>query len=283
VIGIPILGALAAGAGTVLEKAILKHKKIGIKLYQITGFLAIILAMIPLLFFFWKLDTQAFSLNNLLLFLGIVISATIANFLVFYSEKGEKLTNLEPIKILEPLFVILLAVIFSFFIEGIGERNLKIIVPTLIASIALIFPHVKKEHLHFNKYMIASIFGSFFFGLELVLSKLILNYYSPITFYFFRCLFILIISLILFKPNFKDLDKKTSLMILVTGILFVVYRVATYIGYMQYGIMFTTLIIMISPIFIYFLANKFLKEKLNWKNIISSIIIIACVLYAVLF
>jgi drug/metabolite transporter (DMT)-like permease len=282
-IGIPVLGALASGAGTVLEKAILKHKKIGIKLYQITGFLAIVLVMFPLLFFFWKLDAQAFSVGNFLIFIGVVISATLANFLVFYSEKGEKLTNLEPVKILEPLFVILLAVIFSFFIEGIGERNLKIIVPTLIASIALIFPHVKKEHLHMNKYMIASIFGSFFFGLELVLSKLILNHYSPITFYFFRCLFILIISLILFKPNFKDLDKKTSLMIVVTGILFVVYRVATYIGYLQYGIMFTTLIIMISPIFIYFLANKFLKEKLNWKNIISSVIIIACVLYAVLF
>jgi drug/metabolite transporter (DMT)-like permease len=283
VIGIPILGALASGAGSVLEKAILKHKKIGIKLYQIAGFLSIVLLMIPLLFFFWKLDAQALELKNILLFIGIVISATIANFLVFYAEKGEKLTNLEPIKILEPLFVILLAVIFSFFIEGIGERNIKIIIPTLIASIALIFPHVKKEHLKLNKYMIASLFGSFFFGLELVLSKLILNLYSPITFYFFRCLFILIISLILFRPNFKGLDGKTSLMISGAGILFVVYRIATYFGYLQYGIMFTTLIIMISPIFVYFLANKFLKEKLNWKNIISSIIIIACVLYSVLF
>jgi drug/metabolite transporter (DMT)-like permease len=283
VIGIPVLGALASGAGTVLEKAILKHKKIGIKLYQITGFLAIVLAMIPLLFFFWKLDSQAFELKNILLFLGVVVSATLANFLVFYAEKGEKLTNLEPAKIMEPLFVILLAIIFSFFIEGMGERNPKIIIPTLIAAIALVFPHIKREHLHLNKYMTASIFGSFFFGLELVLSKLILNFYSPITFYFFRCLFILIISLIIFRPNFRGLEKKTSLMILAAGILFVIYRVAVYFGYMQYGIMFTTLIIMISPIFVYFLANKFLKEKLNWKNIISSIIIIACVLYAVLF
>ena len=237
----------------------------------------------PFLFFFWKLNVQALELNNLLIFLGVVVSATVANFLVFYAEKGEKLTNLEPVKILEPLFVILLAIIFSFFIEGIGERDTKIIIPTLIASIALIFPYIKKEHLQLNKYMVASLFGSFFFGLELVLSKLILILYSPITFYFFRCLFVLIISLILFRPNFKSLNKKTSLMILIAGALFVVYRVATYFGYLQYGIMFTTLIIMISPIFVYFLANKFLKEKLNWKNIISSIVIIACVLYAVLF
>jgi drug/metabolite transporter (DMT)-like permease len=282
VIGIPILGALASGAGTVLEKAILKHKKIGIKLYQIAGFLAIVLAMIPLLFFFWKLDAGAFTVKNSLIFLGVVIAATIANFLMFYSEKGEKITNVEPAKIMEPLFVILLAIIFSFFVEGMGERNLKIIIPAFIAGIALIFPHIKKEHLHLNKYMIAALFGSFFFGLELVLSKLILDFYSPITFYFLRCLFILIISLILFRPSFKDLEKKTSLMILAAGILFVIYRVAVYIGYVRYGIIFTTLVIMVSPIFVYLLAHKFLKEKLNWKNILSAIIIIGCVLYAVL-
>jgi drug/metabolite transporter (DMT)-like permease len=283
VIGIPILGALASGAGTVLEKAILKHKKIGIKLYQIAGFIAITLAMLPLLFFFWKLDSQAFEIKNLLIFLGVIVSATLANFLVFYAEKKEQLTNLEPTKILEPLFVILIAIIFSFFIEGIGERNIKILIPTIVAAIALIFPYFKKEHLRLNKYMVASLFGSFFFGLELVLSKLILNFYSPITFYFLRCLFILLISLVLFRPDLRVLDKKTSLMILIAGMLFVTYRVAVYFGYLQYGIMFTTLIIMISPIFVYILANKFLKEKFNWKNIISSIIIIACVLYAVLF
>jgi drug/metabolite transporter (DMT)-like permease len=281
-IGIPLLGALASGAGTVLEKAILKHKKIGIKLYQTAGFLAIIIAMIPLLFFFWKLDAGAFSLGNIILFLAMAVSATIANFLMFYAEKREKITDIEPSKMMEPLFVILLALILSFFVEGMGERNLKIMIPAFIAAIALIFPHVKKEHLHFNKYFAASIFGSFFFALELVLSKLILDFYSPITFYFLRCLFILVISLVLFRPSFKGLEKKTSLMILAAGILFVAYRVATYFGYMHYGIIFTTLIIMISPIFVYVLANKFLKEKLNWKNIVSSLVIIACVLYAIL-
>ncbi|VVB83804.1 EamA-like transporter family protein [uncultured archaeon] len=277
---IPLIGAVASAAGTVLEKAILKKKKMGIKLYQIAGFLAIVLVLIPLLFFFWKLDAGAFSTKSILIFAGIVISATIANFLVFYSEKAEKITSLEPIKILEPMFVILLAVILSFFIEGIGKSNIKIIIPAVIASIALIFPHIKKNHIKFNKYFIAAIFGSFFFAFELVLSKLILDFYSPITFYFFRCLFILALSLMLFKPGFKSLDKKSSLMILAMGVISVIFRVATYFGYMQYGIVFTTLIIMISPIFVYIFANKFLKEKLNWKNIISSLIIVACVVYA---
>src|SRR4030042_1509646 len=213
---IPILGALALSAGTILERFILKKKKIGIKLYQTASFLAITLATLPFLYFFWKMDAGAFSLKSILIFIGVIISSITANLFVFYSLKWEKVTNLEPARILEPLFVILLAIIFSSFASGLYERDITLVIPALIAAAALIFPHIKKHHLRINKYIIAAIFGSFFFALELVLSRLILDFYSPITFYFLRCIFI------------------------------------------------------------------FLKEKLNWKNIISSLVILACVIYVVL-
>jgi drug/metabolite transporter (DMT)-like permease len=281
-IAIPILGAGALGAGTVLERFILKKKKIGIKLYQVASFLAIVLATLPFLYFFWKLAPGAFELKNILIFVGIIASSITANLFVFYSLKWEKVTNLEPARILEPLFTILLAVVFSFFTQGLYEQNLKLIIPAVIASIALIFPHIKKHHLQINKYIIAAILGSFFFGLELILSRLILDFYSPITFYFLRCLFIFVISLMIFRPSFKSLDKKTSLLIFITGAVWVLYRIAIYFGYLNYGVIFTTLIIMLGPLVVYLLAWKFLKEKLNWKNIISALIIIGCVVYAVL-
>ncbi len=280
---IPILGALALGVGTILERIILKKKKIGIKLYQTASFFAIVLAMLPFLYFFWRMDTPAFELKNILIFGGIIVSSIIANLFVFYSLKWEKVTNLEPARILEPLFVILLAIAFSFLSSQLYERNTKIIIPALIAAVALIFPHIKKEHLRMNRYIVAAILGSFFFALELVLSRLILDFYSPITFYFIRCLSIFIVSLIIFQSSLKPLkNKKISLLILITGAVWVAYRIAIYLGYLKYGVTFTTLIIMMGPIFIYILANKFLKEKLNWKNILSSVIIIGCVLYAIL-
>jgi drug/metabolite transporter (DMT)-like permease len=281
-IGIPIFGALALSAGTILEKIILKIKKIDIKFYQTASFFSIVLACIPLLFFFWRLDSAAFQLKNILIFIGVVLFSITANLFVFYSLKWEKVTNLEPARILEPLFVILLALIFSFFLEGF-DRDFNMIIPAIIASIALVFPHIHRHHLHFNKYFIAAIFGSFFFALELVLSNLILSFYSPITFYFLRCASIFLISLIAFRPKLKPLkDKKMSGLIFLTAIIWVAYRMAVYFGYATYGITFTTLVIMLSPIFIYIIANIFLKEKLNWKNIVSSLIIIACVVYAIL-
>ncbi len=279
---IPVLGALALSIGTVLERIILKMKKIDIKFYQTASFFSIILASLPLIYFFWRVDSGAFQLKNILLFAAVILFSIIANLFVFYSLKWEKVTNLEPARILEPLFIVLLALLLSFFLKGF-ERNSNVIIPAIIASIALVFPHIKKHHLQFSKYFIAAILGSFFFALELVLSSLILQFYSPITFYFIRCASVFLISLIIFRPKLKPLkDKKIPVLIFVTGAVWVAYRMAIYFGYAKYGVTFTTLIIMLSPVFIYFIANRFLKEKLNWKNILSSLIIIGCVIYAIL-
>jgi len=281
-IEIPIIGALALAGGTILEKVVLKKRKIDIKLYQTSSFFAIILVMLPLLYFFWKVDAGALELKNVIIFTLVVLFSIIANLFTFYSMKWEKITNLEPAKILEPLFVIILAIIFSFFIEGLYDRNMHIVIPALFASLALIFSHIRKHHLEFNKYFIAAIFGSFFFALELVTSRLILDFYSPISFYFLRCASIFIFSLVLFSPKFNYLDKKAKWEIFIVGILWVIYRIMIYYGYLNMGVIFTTLIIMLGPIFIYLLAWKFLKEKLDWRNITAAIIIIGSILYALL-
>ncbi|MCX6746508.1 MAG: DMT family transporter [Candidatus Pacearchaeota archaeon] len=281
-IQIPILGALALGAGTVLERTILKNKKIKIGFYQTISFLSIILIMSPLVYFFWGLNGQAFELKNILLFIAVVISAIIANLLVFYSQKWEKVTNTEPARILEPLFVVLLAIIFSFFTEGLFERNLKMIVPTLIAAVALVFPHIKRHHLSLNKYIISAIFGSFFFAVELILSRMILNFYSPITFYFLRCVGIFLISFVIFRPKIKLPEKEILIKIVATAGIWIIYRVAVYYGYLTLGVIFTTLIVMLGAVFVYLFAFLFAKEKINWKNIISAVVIIACVVYTLL-
>jgi drug/metabolite transporter (DMT)-like permease len=277
----PILGAVALAGGTIFEREMLRKKGMDIKKYQTLELLGITIAIIPLLYFFWKFNLQALQLKNVLIFIGVVVAAFIANIFTFYSMKGEKINNLEPAKMLEPLFTILLAILFSFFIQGVYERNTTVIIPALIAGIALILSHVKKEHLNFNKYFLAAIVGSFFFALELVLSMLILNFYSPVTFYFLRCAGILLLSLVIFRPKLSNLGSKLKLKMLLIGAIWVVYRVATYYGYLKIGIVSTTLILMLGPVFIYLLAKTFLKEKINARNIIASVIILACVLYAI--
>jgi drug/metabolite transporter (DMT)-like permease len=276
----PALGAASLAIGTILERIVLKKKKIDIKLYQTASFFAIVLCLLPLIYFFWKLDEGAITPINIFIFSLVILFSIVANLLVFYSMKWEKVGNLEPAKVLEPLFVILLAIIFSFFTEGLYERNLKIIIPALVSALALILSHIKRHHLEFNPYFLAAIFGSFFFALELVISRLILDFYSPVTFYFLRSISIFLISLIIFRSKHKKIEGKTRWLILLTGAIWVVYRIIVYYGYLKIGVIFTTLILMLGPIFIYALAYFILKEKISWRNVLASVIIVGAVIYS---
>ena len=132
--------------------------------------------------------------KNISIFAFIILISVVANILTFYAFKREKVTELEPIRLFQPLFVIVIA-----FIVYVSERQISagILTAALIASLALIFSHIEKHHLKFNKYMIAALIGSLFFAIELVASKAILQYYSPLSFYFLRCASIFIISFII--------------------------------------------------------------------------------------
>lgn len=274
---IPLIGALAYGLSSFLEKLTLKDKKIFPGHFVVALFLSAVIVMLPFIYFFGELNSAAFNPINILILIGIVIFSTIANVLAFYSLKWEKLTALEPIRLLEPLFVVLLA--FAFFPS---ERNFYIFIPALIAGLALVSSHIKKHHFVFNKFLIAALFSSLFYAIELILTKIILPYYNPLTLYFIRSTFIFIFAFAIFHPNLiKELTKKEKLLTLIIGALWVGFRIATYYGYLYLGVVSTTLVLMLAPIFVYLLAWKFLREKINWKNIISSIVIVICVLYII--
>ena len=276
----PILGAAALATGTILERLVLRGRKIDIKLYQVLSFFAIVVSMLPFIYFFWRIDSGAFELRSIIIFIFVILFSIIANLLVFYSMKWEKVTNLEPARVLEPLFIIFLAFAFSFFVEGLYERNLKILIPALISGVALVLTHFKKDHLEFNKYFVAAIIGSFFFALELVISMLILNFYSPITFYFLRSSSIFLLSWVIFRPKLGKISSVVKWEIFLTGAIWVAYRVVAYYGYLTIGVVFTTLLLMLAPVLIYAFAHFFLKERMSWKNFVAAIVIVGSIAYA---
>jgi drug/metabolite transporter (DMT)-like permease len=280
---IPILGALLEATGMILEKKVMKKKSMNYKNYTVYGFFAIVVAMIPFLFFFWRVSPEALQLNNLLVMLGVILSAFFANLFIFYSLKRESLCELEPIRLMQPLFTILFAFILSFFFAAYSdEKNTSILILALIASITLIVTHFKKDHLNFDKYILAALAGSILFAVELVLSKIILPYYSSWSFYFLRCLFILMIAAAVFRPSFKKVDKQTHYFAWIIGFIWIFYRIILYWGYESFGIIFTTILLILTPVFIFIFARIFLKEKINFKQMVSAIIILLCVATAVL-
>jgi drug/metabolite transporter (DMT)-like permease len=277
-----VMGAFAYAWATIKEKIILSKKSISVQFYQTYGFLAIVLVMAPFVFLFMHVSKDAYTLKNILILLLVVALATIANYLSFYAMKGEKISKLEPAMLMLPLFTILLAFLFSIFVDPVlYEKNTHVLVPAIIAAAALIYSDTKKLSFKYNKYHLTAMLGSLFFAAELVTSKLLLADYSPFSFYFVRCSLVFLASFLLFAPKMKNTaDKKTWLQIFLLAAIWVAYRVIIYTGYNQIGIIQTTLIIMLGPVLIYFFAWKILKEKLTIKNIIASIIIVARIVYA---
>jgi len=279
---IPVISAVSLATGNFLEKLVLKNRKISVYSYQVFSFLAIVLLMLPFLYFFWRVDSKAYNFFSIGIFLLVLLFSILANLLNFYSLKGEKLGKLEPAKISEQLFVVLLSLVFSYFFgEVLYERNFKIIFPAIIASIALMFPYFKKDHIKFNKYFASAVLASFFFALELIVSRLILDYYSSFSFYFLRCLGVFLISILIFRrSSFGVKDKRIFFEIILTSFIWIIYRVTIYYGYVSLGIVSTTLVVMLAPVFVYLLAYIFLKEKISWRNLVSTAIIVLCVLFA---
>lgn len=275
---LPIIGSLLESVGTILEKKVLRKNGLDSRHYTTYEFLAIVLVMLPFVYFFWKIDPAALSLKNLGILAFVIIVSVAANLLIFYSLKREKVTEFEPIWLMQYVFVIILAFIFYQ-----SERNYTIFALAMVANIALIAAHVRKHHLVFDKYIIAALLGSFLFAVELVASKLILEFYNPFAFYFIRCFFILLICYIAFRPNGKGLNKTNSWMILAIGALWAIYRAIMYYGYQHLSIMLTTTMFILSPVFVFIFAIVFLKEKPNWRQIISTAVIVVCVALAIVY
>jgi len=283
---IPLLGAFSEGAGTVLEKKILMKRKLETRTYNTFSFMAIVILLIPLIFianhflptqFPTQINIEAFLPLNLLLLLGVIIVSIFANLFTFYALKWENMTELEPMRLMQPMFTIVLA-FFIFSTER--QTQTSIIILSLVASFALVASHVKKHHFSFNKYAWAAILGSLFFSLELILSKEILNFYPPLVFYLFRCFGIFIFSLFIFKSNPKKIQKSTWPMIFGVAFVWIVYRVMLYSSYLSEGVITTTLLFILTPVFIYLFSWKYLKEQFKWRNLIASIIILICVAIA---
>ncbi|MBR9704813.1 DMT family transporter [Candidatus Pacearchaeota archaeon] len=279
---LPVIGAFFDATGMILTKKILKNKFVNNKIFTFMLFLGMVIVMLPLIYFFWKFDINALQPINIAIFIAIIITSIFANLLIFYSLKKESINEIEPVILLQPLMTILIAYFLSFFfIKFANEGNIKILGLALIASIALITSHIKKHHIVFDKYILAAIIGSLMYATEMVLSRFILEFYSPISFFFIRCLLILIVITILYKPSLKKINNKIKLLTLVTCILGVSLRSIVYYGYENLGVIFTTTLFILSPVLIHIMAVIYLKEKMEFKNILATIVILACVVASI--
>ncbi len=273
-----LIATISQAIGITLDKIILSKRKIPVQNFIPVLFLFLALFTFPLVL--WKGQTDwrdFFSLKYALIYVMMIIVAFSWNILYYRGVKAEEVNEFELILMLNPLIVILLATLFFKF-----ERNIQIVGASLLASIALIAAHIKREHIHFSQASLGLIFCVLLMSFETILHRYLLDIFSPASLYFSRTVILFIIFALFYRSNPKNIGWPGIGLIAFTGIEGAIQFVARFYGYKDAGVVITTLMLTIAPILVYLAAYAYFKEKIKKRMIIAGIVILACIIWAIL-
>lgn len=282
---VPIIAAFATSAGVIMNKIVLSYQKIGHRQFIIILFLFLFLLSALLYPLFGNIYPNAFSLNYLFLLILVIIIASIYNVLYYHAIEKEKVAEVELIMMLSPLSTILIA---SIFLQT--ERNLGVFMAGILASLALVLSHLRRYHLKFDSFQKGLLIYLLLYGFEAVLIKNLLFLYSPLALYAIRTFGVLITLTIWFlwvAPNFNDEPRlnfsnfktKNYLLCLFIAIVGVLQMVLTYYAYADFGVVTTTIVLILAPILTYLGSVIILKERLKKRIVFAAIIILVCIIY----
>lgn len=270
----PLLSAISDSSATILDKLNLNIKKIDGKVFTSVLFLFMAFVALPLLFFF-KTGEGALSPAPVAALLFIIIMSALQNTLFYVGLEKRDLSYLEPVRNSEPIWVILLA-----FLVFPSERNGFVLILGFITTAALIYSSVNMTKLKIDKYLALVLLSIMLSGVLQIAYKYILGYYSPISVYAVRAIGVAILLFILFKPNKAKIQNKQKYFFALSALLYSAAAILKYVSISAIGVSMTILILASSPAMIYFFSKILLKEKLDNRKIISSVVIIGCVIAA---
>jgi len=274
-----LISTLTQSAGIVVDKIGLSRKNIPIPTFIPTLFLFLCLFTIPALFLFggifWH---ELLSFKYIALYILMVVVAFIWNILYYHGVKAEKVSEFELILMLNPLLVVLFATIF--FKE---ERELQVLLSAVIASLALFFAHLEKEHIHFSKASVGLLVCVLLMSFETVLNRYLLDVISPGVLYFSRTLFLFLFFAVFYFKKYKYVGLIPTSLIILTSFLGAIQFVARFYGYLHSGVVITTLILTSAPILVYLSAYTYFRERIKKRTIIAGVVILICIIWATLF
>jgi len=273
----PFLAAILNTGSSLFEKFIFNHKrkrfKVFVPLLFLFSFLFLIIFFYP---FLGEIKIGAFSIFALVLLGVVVITASIRNMLYYYGLQREGLSEIEPFMVFVPLLTIIIASILYP-----DERNWKVLILAFIAAFALIFSHIEKKHLVFDKGIIPIMGAVFLEAAEANMIKELLYFYSPIAMYTIRVGLVALLLFLVFKPSFKKISKDEFRKLTFVSFLWVLIMIFTYYGYQTVGVVYTVLVLMLAPVLIVTGSYLILKEKkIKRRDIIALIIVMICVIAA---
>lgn len=240
-------------------------------------FMFLFLTVIFLYPFLGKVSPQIFELKYILIFFAMLITGITWNFFYYKGVQSEKVQDFELILMLQPLFTIVLA---SLFLKG--ESNIRIEIAAIVAAIALILSQVKKHHFSCSEGAVEMLVAVIFMSIELIFIRVLLDVMSPVALYAIRTGIFFVFFFIYYHPQINRVSNTNAALILGTAALATTQMVVKFYGFTQYGVVYTSLILILAPFLVYIFSSTFLHERLKPKTVICGVVILGCILYATL-
>lgn len=274
-LAIPVIATIFNALSLTIDKVVLAKKRMPVGLFLSLGFLFIFFVTALLTPHFGAIDySLVFQLRYVVLFITMIVLAITWNYLAAVSVQKEKLHEHEMIVMLTPVITIILASIYSP-----TRVDSKVLIAAVLAGVFLLFAKMEKGHFDFNKYSINLLVAVFLMAAESLIITELLAVYSPVSLYAFRTGFIFIFYALIFRPHFHLASRDNFKLVAFSSILGAVYMILKFYAYKDFGLVRTTLFLIASPILVYFICAKYFKEKINWKTVISSVVILGCIAY----
>ncbi|MFA5967427.1 MAG: EamA family transporter [Patescibacteria group bacterium] len=223
---------------------------------------------------FVTIQSTATQPHYLWLLLALVFLAANYNLLFYFGLKYEKVSEIEPFLLFNPLIAIVIA---SLFFPG--ERSWHVYLAAAVAGLALAWSHLDRQHLKLSRPLLAILGFALLHGLEAVIIKELLMVYSPLALYLVRCITTALFLWVIEKGKIKKITLQQVPFFLLIAVGALVTSVLIYTSYHGIGISMTMAVLLLSPILVYLLSVLYLREKLQWKNIVSSVVIIGAIIW----
>lgn len=272
------IAAISQAGGIIIDKIILTRRQMELRVYIPVLFLFLFLLTGILMPILGKISMDLFKPFYLLIFFLMIVAALVWNVFYYKGAQEEKIHEFELIIMFQPLLTILLAAIF---IEK--NTNIHILIASIIASIALIFSHIRKNHFAISAAGKGLFLAVIFMSIEIIFQKILLDVFSPVALYFVRTGIIFVFFMLFYRPHIRQVSNTNALLILATSSLGVVQMVTKFYGFEDFGVIYTSLILVLSPILVYIISTLALHERLKVRTIIAGLLILGCVIYATIF
>lgn len=232
-----------------------------------------------LTFIFWWNKIPQFSLMLIFLIISIVLISFFQNIFQFHWISKKDLQTREPIISLQPIITVVIAyIIFP------SEREIKYILAIILSVLVLYFFKFRWNlKISFDKGILQIFLWVFTASILANLYKFTLWIVSPEFLTICRTIGILIM-LILFKQvvlNKSNFNTKQIKYWFLAWFFYFIWALANLYSIKELWLTFTILLLFLWPVFVFLFSFFILKEKVEIKNIISSIIILFIVIITI--